>query len=316
MDFSNVRVLVVGDIVLDKYTIGTVNRISPEAPVPILNVEEEFYRLGGAANVAANIAALGGSVSLVGLVGDDVYGDKIARECGKQGVLLRAIESPLPTSLKNRFIAGRQQLLRVDWEDTDVSSFSELAKDITEQSLLLADNSDVVLVSDYGKGVVSGSLISSIRSVLPKALIIVDPKPINAARYTGASIIKPNEKEAKELLLALGCGLCPTVQDTASRLSVEYKTKIVITRGEKGMVLADAQVVQEIPTEAQEIFDVTGAGDAVTACLGLALGSGMSLVESCRLANIAGGIAVGHVGVVAVTSRELFDIAKGKLDGI
>jgi D-beta-D-heptose 7-phosphate kinase/D-beta-D-heptose 1-phosphate adenosyltransferase len=158
-------------------------------------------------------------------------------------------------------------------------------------------------------------LISSIRCAFPSAIIIVDPKPINANRYAGASIIKPNEKEAKELLLALGCGLCPTIQDTASRLSAEYKTKIVITRGEKGMVLADSQVVQEIPTEAQEIFDVTGAGDAVTACLGLALGSGMSLVDACRLANIAGGIAVGHVGVVAVTSGELFERAKGRFDG-
>jgi D-beta-D-heptose 7-phosphate kinase/D-beta-D-heptose 1-phosphate adenosyltransferase len=306
MNFGNIRAFVIGDIVLDKYTIGSVKRISPEAPVPVLNVESEFYRLGGAANVAANIAALGGSVLLMGLLGDDSYGDKVARECGKCGVLLHPIESPLPTSMKNRFLSGRQQLLRVDWEDTDTERISWLSKDIIEKAVRLSKDCDIVVVSDYGKGVVCDGLIRSIRESFPDKIIIVDPKPVNAMLYDGASVIKPNEKEATELLLAIGLGRCPSVIEVAGRLSSHYKADIVVTRGDRGMIVSSCQKTTEVPTKAQEIFDVTGAGDAVTACLSLALGSGKSLMESCRLANVAGGIAVGHVGVVAVTAKELF----------
>jgi rfaE bifunctional protein kinase chain/domain len=292
--FCDVDVLVIGDIVLDKYTVGSAKRLSPEAPVPVLNVEEEFYKLGGAANVAANVASLGGSVSLLGMIGSDPYGDIIARECGRAGILLDAIASPLPTTMKNRFLAGRQQLLRVDWEDTDVAQFDGLAVKTNEEAKHLARRKGVIVVSDYGKGVVNRSLVSSLRAAYPSLPIVVDPKPVNSSMYGGATVIKPNEKEAGEMLFALGLGACPAVPDVAARLSSHYKADVVVTRGDKGMVVSTSGKVVELPTAAQEIFDVTGA-----------VGAGMSVLESCKLANIAGGIAVGHVGVVAVTAEEL-----------
>jgi D-beta-D-heptose 7-phosphate kinase/D-beta-D-heptose 1-phosphate adenosyltransferase len=306
--FRNLSVLVVGDLVLDKYTIGSVKRISPEAPVPILQVEDEFYRLGGAANVAANVVSLGGMASLVGMMGADNGGDIIARECGKKGILLRAIPSPVPTTIKNRYMAGRQQLLRVDWESVIDYESSEQANLINTDAEELAYRADVIVVSDYGKGVVSNSLVARLRLAYPSKVIVVDPKPVNSNRYIGATVIKPNEKEAHEMMLALGFGSCPT-PDAAAKLSAHYGASVAITRGDKGIMLAHEGKVTEVPTAAQEIYDVTGAGDAVTACLALVLGAEESVVRACEVANVAGGIAVGHIGVAAVTAAEL----KGRL---
>ena len=314
--FAGVRVLVIGDLILDQFTYGKVERISPEAPVPVFKVEEERQMLGGAGNVVANLCALGCKVSFIGIVGKDTNGRKIAKllsECGARHYLLKL--SNYPTIIKTRLIAGGSHLSRVDKEEIRPVITDQLPR--YERMLRrVVKGVDIVLISDYGKGLLTGLTTPMIIEVC-KAFgkkVIVDPKGSHYEKYAGATLVKPNLKEFTEVS---GNGSYnPRQPDFADRLaegarkliSSYHFENLLVTLGEHGMALLSAeepQRLQQIPTEAREVFDVSGAGDTSLATLGAALGSGAPIREAMHLANLASGIVVGKLGTATVTAEEL-----------
>ncbi len=291
-EFLNAKIVVIGDIMLDKYVFGNVSRISPEAPVPIVNVIEESYKLGGAANVAANISSLGGSASLFGFIGSDENAKILLNLSEIKGVK-SFFDTNHKTTVKERIIGGEQQIVRLDWEDTLSKYFNSKTLESLKQESV---TSNVIIISDYAKGCVTESLINFLKPFNKK--IIIDPKPQNIALYTNSFLITPNEKEALEMSPK------KEIYSAGKDLQNRLKCNILITRGEKGMALfSDKQI--EIPTVAKEVYDVTGAGDTAIATLSLALSSGYPLEESVILANYAAGISVGKKGTYQVRLDEL-----------
>lgn len=290
--FNERRIVVIGDIMLDKSINGDVLRISPEAPVQIVNIKEESYEPGGAANVASNISSLGGKVSLFGFVGKDENA-KILSELLTERKIDYFLEENSLTTLKVRVRGGNQQLLRLDYEESSPKDFGTKIKDKLEREIM---KSDLILVSDYAKGVIHPNLMNFLRSFNKK--IIVDPKPQNCSFYTNSFLITPNEKEALEM------SGNKNVYDAGVYLRKKLNCNVLITRGEKGMTLFSDNET-DIPTVAKEVYDVTGAGDTVIATLSLSLASGASLEEGVVLANNAAGIAVSKVGTYQVKMGEL-----------
>ena len=317
IDFEGVKVLVIGDIILDHYIYGKVERISPEAPVPVVNMEKEEYRLGGAGNVINNIFSLGGNPKLVSVIGCDQDGTKLKR------VLFRTSRFKSPhfnkrdlewmsifsgcnrvTTSKCRVIVNNQQIVRIDSER--IEELSEKYRDILEErSIYEIERSDIVVISDYGKGIISESLSQScIKSCNEmQKIVIIDPKPEHKEFYKGANIITPNLMEARKMVgVYNACSidlLCKTIQQ---ELMVEF---VLITQGKEGMTLLQNNETKYFPTTVREVYDVSGAGDTVVSTLALCLGSGMDLVESAKVANIAAGIVVGKRGTAVVTKEEL-----------
>jgi D-beta-D-heptose 7-phosphate kinase / D-beta-D-heptose 1-phosphate adenosyltransferase len=291
-NFSNAKIVVIGDVMLDKYIFGNVSRISPEAPVPILTVNEESYRLGGAANVAANISSLGGDVSLFGFVGKD-ENSKILSNLFREKGIKSFLDTNHKTTVKERIIGRDQQMIRLDREDNSPKYFTpEILAPLKKKSLA----SDVIIISDYAKGCVTSDLMRVLKSFNKK--IIVDPKPQNTSLYSNCFLITPNEKEALEMSSQ------SEVYSAGKYLRDNLGCNVLITRGEKGMVLfSDTNI--EIPTVAKEIYDVTGAGDTAIATLSLALSCGSSLEEAVILANHSAGISVGKIGTSTVSIEEL-----------
>ena len=308
---AQTRVLVVGDAMIDRYVIGSVSRISPEAPVPILNVREEFDRVGGAANVAGNITSLGAPATLVAFVGGgsaglDPDGERLAERCRVRHIAAEFIAALPCTVRKTRFLAGRQQMLRVDWERVPGAAGGTLAPEISERRRQLLERllpaHDIVLVSDYAKGMVDAALMEQLLAF--GRPVVIDPRPRNRDLYRGAALITPNRKEAREML----GGAAENLPDAelGARLAEELRTDVLLTLGEDGMCLCVRGAAPfSIPTRAREVFDVTGAGDTVAAVFALAMGAGVSLPEAACLANAAAGVVVGHVGAAAVTPDEL-----------
>jgi rfaE bifunctional protein kinase chain/domain len=303
------RVAIVGDLMLDRYIWGDVNRISPEAPVPVVEVSEETTRFGGAANVAENVASLGASSSVVGVVGDDDAGNQLLDLLAGRGVDVGRVVrvAGRPTTTKTRIIAHGQQVVRADREEA-----RDLAPDdesrIADGLLAAIDQSDVLIVSDYGKGVVTASLIAKgiARARDAGKLVCVDPKESHFGGYVGVTAITPNQKEAgdavglrivdEESLLAVG-------RELMRRLDAEC---VVVTRGEQGMTLfMRGGEIEHLPTVAREIYDVTGAGDTVVSALAVALASGASMVEAAVIANHAAGVVIREIGTASVTAEEL-----------
>jgi rfaE bifunctional protein kinase chain/domain len=303
------KVLVVGDLMADHYIWGKVSRISPEAPIPVVHVQEETWRLGGAANVAANLAALGASVKLVGVVGKDAMASRLKAMLEERGINTSAIveDESRPTIQKTRVIAQHQQVVRVDrekhaWLDASVR------ESLTLKALEGAKGADAILFSDYAKGALTQPVVSALIA-LGKAqgsVLSVDPKPSNIQIFKGSSIITPNQGEAQA---ASGISMDSEahVEEAGRKLLKELECRaVLITRGEHGMSLFEnGAATTHIPTRAREVFDVTGAGDTVIATLTLALAAGCSYAESAYLANAAAGIVVGEVGVASVTPAEL-----------
>ena len=312
--FTGLRVLVIGDIILDHFLRGKATRISPEAPVPVVNVHKEEYLLGGSANVLSNIVSLGGTVELCGLIGKDAMGDKVLQLISAFGDIGTGIvRSTRPTILKTRVLAQGQQIVRIDQEETGTPPSDSLQQlvDYLEHNL---HRFDAVMVSDYAKGIVNETTMQTLRHALegergrsgrPLPLVI-DPKPINMPHLTGATIITPNHHEAMQMsalpirgeenLLAAA----RTIQDELSC------TAVLITRGEAGMALLEGdKPMVLIPTVAKEVFDVTGAGDTVAATLALGLASGAGMIEAAMLANHAAGLVVAKVGTATVSVPEL-----------
>jgi len=302
-------ILVIGDLMIDHYVWGDATRLSPEAPVPIVNVKNESTTLGGAANVAQNLVALGASVTLGGIVGDDAFATQLKEIMAQEGLTTDAIvtDKHRPTTVKTRVLAGSHQLVRVDREVTDALS-AELEEELVNKLSHYIDNADIVLFSDYGKGLFSAGLthrlIKLAKSKYKK--VIVDPKGLDYAKYKGAFIIKPNRKELSE---AAKTGSIKTVEDLQRAAKVIFKQTeaeyLVVTLSEEGMVIVDEIGYQLLPVKATAVFDVTGAGDTVLATMAYFIASGLNIEEACELANHAAAIVIRSVGSATTTIDEI-----------
>lgn len=299
---SQGRVLVVGDVMLDRYWFGEVERISPEAPVPVVRVARREDRLGGAANVARNVAALGGQVTLVGVLGADEAGDSIRRLSAESGIHTDLIADPsLHTTLKMRVLGRQQQLLRVDFEQHP----EQAALDSVDAALArhLA-NHDVVVLSDYAKGVLTRveSLVAMARHAgIP---VLVDPKGDDYSRYRGATLVTPNRAEMQQAVGRWNSEAELTERAQRLRANLDLEA-LLVTRSEQGMTLFTDAGRDHIDAQAHEVFDVSGAGDTVLATLAVSRAIGLPWAESMGWANKAGGIAVGKLGTSVVTAAEL-----------
>lgn len=298
----------VGDLILDQYVLGSVERVSPEAPIQVLAVREEQYRLGGAANVANNLVRLGARVSCAGVVGADEVGRRLLGELRSAGVDVSAIvrDPSRPTPLKTRMIAHHQHMLRVDRERTHPLMHTVEAR-LVRQVRKAARRADLVLLSDYAKGTLTNRVLALFRERTFRGVpVIVDPKGQDYSRYRGATAITPNEAEAS---LATGIQIHDdeSLRAAAKRLLEALSLRfIVITRGERGMYLLEWNGMEVVvPSEAREVFDVTGAGDTVLATLGLVVAAGHPPEPAVRLANTAGGLKVEKLGTATLTRDEL-----------
>jgi len=306
------RVFVLGDVMLDRFVYGRVERVSPEAPIPVLRFQSEKSMLGGAANVARNIVALGGEVVLVGVLGRDAEGDLVADrltpEDGIDGRWVRIADHP--TTVKTRYVSGGQQIMRLDVERTLSLTEADVAA-IVARFAEVAETVDAVVLSDYAKGVLSPEVIAGVIG-LARARgvpVVVDPKSRDVARYAGASVLTPNASEAA-MIAGTDCGSDVAAEAAAKRVrELADVEAVVLTRGAQGMTIWEPTQGEggatHIPTVASEVFDVSGAGDTVVAALALALAGGASVTMGARLANVAAGIAVGKRGTAVVRAREL-----------
>ena len=301
---AGARVLVVGDVMLDRYWFGDVHRISPEAPVPVVKIEKTDERLGGVANVARNAAALGARVTLLSVVGDDEPGRMIRLLLESAGIRTALhVDAQFKTTIKLRVIGRQQQLLRIDFEESP--SHEVLTGKLTEFGTLLGD-ADIVILSDYGKGGLThiAEMIAAARAADKQ--ILVDPKGSDYARYAGATLITPNRGELAQVVggWTSEADLAARADALRSRLDL---SALLVTRSEEGMTLFRPGGVLHMPAQAREVYDVSGAGDTVIATLGVLLGGGMALEDAAALANRAGGIVVGKLGTAVVTPEELFE---------
>jgi len=300
---STVRLLVVGDVMLDRYWFGDVSRISPEAPVPVVRIERREERLGGAANVARNAAALGAHTGLLGVAGADEAGDQmeqLLQDAGIHSYLKR--DDAISTIIKLRVIGRQQQMVRIDFEDAPTEDV--LRDKLTQFKALLPDY-DVIILSDYNKG----SLVNVAEMIaLARAagkIVLVDPKGDDFTPYKGASILTPNRSELQRVVGGWKSEeqLTQKAQQLREELGLDA---LLLTRSEEGMSLFTADEVLHVHAEAREVFDVSGAGDTVIATLATILGTGAPLAEALVTANRAGGIVVGKLGTATVTREELF----------
>jgi len=307
------KVLIIGDVCVDEYVLGQVRRISPEAPVPVLEVEEEDVRLGMAANVAQNVVSLGGEALLVSVVGNDTGANLLRELSAKSGVVSEYLvtDTNRPTTRKTRVMAKHHHLVRVDYElRRDLSAETEAA--LIRRVEEVVDQADCVVIEDYKKGVVSRNVIERVVEICRKhgKRVLVDPhKTSSGPFYKGVDLIKPNYDEA--LTLAgmdfddLRYNPNKVVEVGRALQKITGAREVVLTRGKDGMTIFSHDEVTEVPTYARKVFDVTGAGDTVIAALALGLVSGLSLVHSCMLANFAAGVVVGKVGCVPCEIPEL-----------
>lgn len=300
---SDASLLVVGDVMLDRYWFGEVERISPEAPVPVVHVQREEYRLGGAANVAANAASLGASVTLMSVVGEDEAGKRLASELHRNGIKnMLGTDPALSTTVKLRVSGRSQQLLRIDFENRPTT---EVLDTMTGQFRSMVDQYDAVLLSDYGKGGLGHVSVMIAAARAAGKPVLVDPKGRDYNAYRGATVITPNRSE-----LAQVTGNWRDEADL-ERLAENLRTSLdldalLATRSEEGMSLFDDTGHFRVSADAREVFDVTGAGDTVIATLATLVASGLTLREAVPLANRAGGIVVGKFGTSVIEFEELF----------
>jgi len=305
--FKGQTILVVGDVMLDEYIWGEVERISPEAPVPVVRVKNETWVLGGAANVAHNISSLGGRAILAGVIGDDPPGRKLSALLEENGIDARGlvVDQVRPTVTKSRILAGHQQVVRIDREVVnDITAGSR--KDILKAIHQMIDEIDGIILEDYAKGVITQELIRDLIELAEKRniFIVVDPNSYRQFSYHGASLVTPNHKEAIE---AAGLGREVELEELGRSLLAKWGSKaILITLGEDGMCLfEEGNESFHIPTIAREVFDVSGAGDTVIGTVSLSLAAGSKVPEAARLANYAAGVVVGKLGTATVTPDEL-----------
>jgi D-beta-D-heptose 7-phosphate kinase/D-beta-D-heptose 1-phosphate adenosyltransferase len=307
--FCDVKVLVIGDLILDEFVWGDVSRISPEAPVPVVWVKSESFMPGGAANVANNIASLGARVYIAGVVGNDERAGILKEGLREKGINIDGVimDDSRPTTLKTRVVAHHQQVVRIDREKID-----NISAEVLDKIILYAKDiigmTDAIIIEDYGKGVISARLLKEIITIAKKKkkIITVDPKEDHFSYYKGVTAITPNHHEASQ---AMGI----KAKDSQSILKIGKALLkklncegVLITLGENGMQLFQKnQAITYIPTVAQEVFDVSGAGDTVISAFTLALSLGLDMKDAAYISNIAAGIVVGKVGIAVITQKEL-----------
>ncbi len=306
--FSDQPILVVGDLMLDRFVWGRVERISPEAPVPVVEVVKETVHLGGAANVAYNLAVLKARPLLVGVVGSDEAGDRLVEELHRQEISSEGIvrDKGRSTTIKTRIIAHNQQVCRTDREDkTPLSQGTVDQMRSTFQTLL--EQVQGMILSDYAKGALSSALVVDLiqEARQAKKFLAVDPKSDDFSVYRGASIVTPNKKEAVRASGVEIVDEASFIHAGEKLLEVTASDYLLITRGEEGMTLFEGKEHSHIPTVAREVFDVSGAGDTVIASLTLAVAAGASIRDAAILANHAAGVAVGKLGTAAATGEEI-----------
>ena len=300
--FQQTRILVVGDVMLDRYWFGDSERISPEAPVPIVQVAKIDERLGGAANVARNVAALGAKTSLLGVVGVDEAGTRVNELLLASGVDSHLEQdTKVPTTVKLRVIARQQQLIRLDFEEAP--SAAALEHKLARFEALLGAV-DAVILSDYGKGALDQVATMILQAKAKQKIILVDPKGSDFERYRGATVITPNRGELRQVIGKWASEDELTERAQALRRSLDIQA-LLLTRSEEGMSLYTDAGVSHVRAQAREVFDVSGAGDTVIATLAVALAAAWPLERAMALANRAGGIVVGKLGTATVTSEEL-----------
>ena len=310
---ENCNVLIVGDAILDKYYFGEVTRISPEAPVPINHVLEVKETLGGAANVAHNLSLLGCKTFLAARIGSDIHGETLRKKITSRGIdFSLAAETSQPTTAKIRIISGHQQMMRLDFEDT--AELDETAEEIFLSEILSRlKNFDAVIISDYGKGIctekVCHEIISASRRL--KKIVVVDPKGNDWEKYSGANFITPNLKEFNSILPKKIPNADSEVATAAEQVIKKFSLQgLVVTLSAAGLSLIDGENISHIKAKAQEVFDVSGAGDTVISVFTLALAGKIDSAQSAYLANLAAGIVVAKVGTYAVSREELLDRLK------
>jgi len=302
-NLASARVLVVGDVMLDRYWFGSADRISPEAPVPVVRVGRAESRLGGAANVALNALKQGVNVDLLSIRGDDAEGGELEQLITASGIeAYLNIDANLSTTIKTRVVAQQQQLIRIDFESVPGEhSLSESSKQYDK----LLKGADVVVFSDYGKGVLTHISDMIVQAKKIGKLVLIDPKGNDFEKYRGASYITPNKNELRAIV-----GNWSTEDDLTSKVEALREhvglSGVLVTRSEEGMTLFEKHQVEHFQTVAREIFDVSGAGDTVIGVLAAYLASGMNISESVRLANKAAGIVVGKLGTATTSFDELF----------
>jgi rfaE bifunctional protein kinase chain/domain len=307
--FPHVRVLVIGDLILDQYIWGVVNRISPEAPIPVVEVTRESFSLGGAANVANNVRSLGAAAEVCGVVGDDGHGRMLLETLAEKGIGTRAVVQDLSrtTTLKTRIVAHKQQVVRVDRENA-VQVGSLLLELLKSRIQDLLSGVDAVIIEDYGKGVIQPDLL---KEVLPLAkgagkIVTVDPKKDHFLHYRGVTSITPNRQEAQD-----ATGIRIADADSLHRAGAELLERlacdsVLLKLGEQGVCLFErGKPPLEIPARAREVYDVSGAGDTVIAVFTTALVAGATLGQAAVLSNVAGGLVVEKLGTATVNREEL-----------
>jgi rfaE bifunctional protein kinase chain/domain len=308
--FSACHILVVGDAMLDRFIVGRVDRISPEAPVPVVRFEREYVRLGGAANVAHNVAALGARASLIAVIGRDAAGQRLRTALTDAGISDAGLveDTHRPTVDKTRIVTDRHQhVARIDYED-DADVADEVERALIERIDACARSADVLLVSDYLKGAVTAGVMRSLVTLKASGLpLLVDPKIPHVGCYRGATLVTPNNQETEEATHRR-----IRSHEDARLAALEFRQlagadAVLVTRGEHGMWLSANDLEGPIPAVAREVSDVTGAGDTVVATLALAVASGATLDESAVLANHAAGIIVGKFGPATVSPAELLE---------
>ena len=308
---SGLRILVIGDVMLDHYIWGDATRISPEAPVPVIDIARDSWTAGGAANVAANIAGLGARCAVLGFIGADPDGARLRSIIGEKGVEVIGTPGSAATIVKTRVMVQHQQLCRLDRESPP-SAYGVDAAEIEKLLLKAIKACDAVILSDYAKGLLTDKLVSHVTRLAraEKKFIALDPKPKHQLSFSGLDLITPNKREALQL-----AGIAPEpgerfpAADVCARLHDRYGTRyVVVTLGEDGMLLgASGRVLKTIPTAARQIYDVSGAGDTALAALVLALSTGAALEEAAHFANAAAGVVVAKLGTATVSPEELLE---------
>jgi rfaE bifunctional protein kinase chain/domain len=319
LDFSKVsnqKIIVVGDVMLDAYFFGKVDRISPEAPVPIINFQKEEYRLGGAANVALNLASLGATPLLFGITGNDDDAGKLRRKLEENGINTGFLvsEEGRRTTVKTRVIGNNHQLLRIDKEDTSTLSADSSMALVAKLRMVICEASALIF-EDYDKGALNMVLISDIIALCDehKVPVIVDPKKRNFLSYKGATLFKPNLKEIKEGLKLDHCETLQEIESAAKKLLAEMKLQyLMVTLSERGVLICSREETIHIPAHVREIADVSGAGDTVVSIAALCLAQALDAYEIAALSNLAGGMVCEEIGVVPLNKdrfiKEMIDL--------
>jgi D-glycero-beta-D-manno-heptose-7-phosphate kinase len=314
--FSVKKIMVIGDVMLDHYIWGDVHRISPEAPVPVVHAERDTYTAGGAANVALNLANLHIETHLVGYCGQDEAGSRLRHTFNEHSIHFHqpATKQNAPTIIKTRVIVRNQQLCRIDREGNQEAYRLKNEENFTFTFQALLAGMDAIIVSDYAKGVISQILLNELHDYATNAgniLLALDPKPSRRLQFKKTGLLTPNKNEALQLadLPEPLPGMAYPLAEVCRRIHERYEpNQLVVTLGADGMAVSSGgDVIQHLPTQAKEVYDVSGAGDTVIATLTAALVSGASIIQAAQLANMAAACVVSHVGTVPVTFAELSD---------